>query len=285
MNALCDVGGARPVSRFADLKSGRIHYLEIGHGKPLVLIHGAGGGAANWFHLFAPLSQTHRVLALDLPGFGLSDPIEPHAPLGEQAAAVISEWMDSLTLPQALFVSTSFGGLASLRFAQHNPARVERLVLIDTAGAGAEYPPLVGLANLSIAPLFMAPSRRGTRWLLRRLMVSRPLAPETERALVEYLYESAKRSGTQFMVRALRKFTSRVGQAEQPTMAELAGVTVPAMVVWGTKDRFFPVHHATSLQLRLPNARVVEIDAGHSPNWESPDLLLAAIQEFLTDTH
>src|SRR5690349_17964696 len=109
MSNLCAIGGTTPRSVSSDLPDGPVHHLELdGPGsstlprqsppEPIVLIHGAGGGAANWYHMFAPLSRTHRVLAVDLPGFGLTDarPLQP--PLGTQAARFIRDWMDQIGL-------------------------------------------------------------------------------------------------------------------------------------------------------------------------------------------
>jgi pimeloyl-ACP methyl ester carboxylesterase len=84
------------------------------------------------------------------------------------------------------------------------------------------------------------------------------------------------------MVRALREFTTPAAtQAEILAPAELAAISAPTLVVWGTRDRFFPTSHAKRLAVGIANARVRLLDAGHSPNWEAPAALAAAITEFL----
>ncbi|MEO5509133.1 MAG: alpha/beta fold hydrolase [Longimicrobiales bacterium] len=298
MRALCAIGNTAPRSHYTKLETGVIHHLELqstdsqaeisvnGQAEnrtPIVLLHGAGGGAANWYRLFAPLSLNHRVLAPDLPGFGLSDPITLEPPLGRQTAHIVARWLDAHGLDRVHLIGTSFGGLAALRFAEHFPARVERLAVIDPAGAGPEVTRLAGLAHSMFAPLILSPSRRGTRWVLRNLLVRRRLDRREEAALVEYLYQSAKRAGPRFMVHALRRFTERGSQAEQPSAAELARVEARTLVVWGRRDKFFPASHATALRQRLPDARDVLLDSGHSPNWEAPDLLVDALRDFLKD--
>ena len=303
MRALCAFGGTTPQSAFARTPQGPIHYLDLApqhprdprdlqhprdsrHRRdpdhPIVLIHGAGGGAANWYRMFAPLSRRHRVLALDLPGFGLTEARAPERPLGIQAAHLVRDWMDALQIEKATIIGTSFGGLAALRFAQHFPARTAQLALIDTAGAAAGVSPLIRTAQWPIAPLIFAPSRSGTRWLLRNVLMRRRLPGDEEAALVEYLYQSALHAEPGYFVKALRLFTDRKVQSERPSDDELQRVTSHTIVIWGTRDRFFPPDQAAKLANRLPNATHVLIDgAGHSPNWENPDELAATLNTFI----
>ncbi len=297
MRALLDHAGVAPTSHFTMLPHGRIHHLELPElpgaaahpdagDTPIVLLHGAGGGGANWYRMLGPLSESlgRRVLAPDLPGFGMSDPVTLESPLGTHTAGLLHEWLEALRIDRVILVGTSFGGLAALRFAEHYPARVERLVLLDTAGGGDEIPKVVRLAaSLAIGPVLLLPSRRGTQWLLRRLMTHRRLPQAEEKRLIEYLYQSARRSGVRFMVRALRMFARGGRQAEQPNISDLVRMLTPTLIVWGRHDAFFPVQHATALRLRLPDARVVEIDAGHSPNWEDPAELARVMIEFFAE--
>src|SRR5690606_40495544 len=102
-----------------------------------------GGGAATWYRIIGPLSRECRVLALDLPGFGLSGPAAPAVPLGGYVAGVVEEWLSRIGVERCTLVGTSFGGLAALRLAQRRPERVVRLALLDTVGLGRDLPALV----------------------------------------------------------------------------------------------------------------------------------------------
>jgi pimeloyl-ACP methyl ester carboxylesterase len=270
--------------------TGLTHHLELDPRQasdepPIILIHGAGGGAANWYRMFGPLSERRRVFAPDLPGFGLTPatPITP--PLGIQAAEFLRTWLDALHIEKATVIGTSFGGLAAMRFAQHNPARVDRLVLIDTAGAGPETTKMVLAAKIPLlANTLFRPSRKGTRTLLRRLLLTKRLAQADEDALVEYLYWSAQRSGAAYMVQALRAFAGRRGQTETLGDADLKEIRAKTLVVWGALDRFFPPSHADRLVTAMPHATKVIIEgAGHSPNWEQPQRLAEELLRFLNN--
>jgi pimeloyl-ACP methyl ester carboxylesterase len=288
MQRLLDAGGSRARSVTTQVGGARFHHLEEGEGPPVVLLHGGSGGGANWFRLLPRLAARHRVLAPDLPGFGLSAAASPSRPLGSVAAALLAEWLAQQQVRDALVVGTSFGGLVAMRLAQQVPARVGRLLLLSTAGLGRGIHPLARLATLpGIATLSMRPTRRGTRSVFRALLTTNRanLSREQQDALVNYLYVSARTAGTRYLVETMRLFGSIRGQREVVAPAELATLQQPASVVWGALDRFLPIAHAHDAARHLPNARLVIVDdAGHSPNWETPDAVLEAIAELETRT-
>ena len=283
MHRLLELGGCDCRSHFADRGGRRLHYLTSGAGSPLLLLHGAGGGAANWYRLIPGLAKHRRVLVPDLPGFGFSDAIEPQAPLGVQVAAIISEWLAALAVQQVDVVGTSFGALVGLRLAER--MEVRRIVITDAVGLSTELPLLLRLATLpGIARLVVSPSRRGTRALLRKVLTSAPLPADHEAALTEYLYWSARRSDSRLMARAFTQFSRVSGQRDVLTADQLRALADRLLLVWGERDKFMPV---TTVQQRcaLAGCSAVRIipGAGHSPNWEQPAQLLKVIQEFLSD--
>ncbi|HEX7049623.1 MAG TPA: alpha/beta fold hydrolase [Longimicrobiales bacterium] len=285
LRRLLEAGGVQAESRTVAAAGTVLHYLEAGAGAPVALVQGAGGGAGNWFRILPRLAERFRVLALDIPGFGLSDAITPRAPLGIQMAEVLSGWLRAAGVGRCAVVGTSFGGLAALRLAQREPERVGRLVLLDAAGLGRELPPLVRVAAAPVLRrLLLRPSRGGTEWLFRHLLIRdrRSLDAESRDALVDYLFRSAAAGDPAVLARALRLFADWRGQREVLTDAELASLACPVLVVWGTRDAFLPPAHAERATRHIPDATLRWIpDAGHSPNWEAPDALLRVMLPFL----
>lgn len=258
----------------------RTHHIEAGSGAPVVLLHGGTGGGANWFRVIGPLATRFRVLAPDLPGFGLSDPIPVARPLGAAAAERLVDWMAQNDVSDALVVGTSFGGLAALRIAQRS-SRVSRLLLLDAAGLGRGIHPAVRVATaLPLTRLFMAPSRRGTAAVLRLLLTSdlSRMSATQERALIDYLLTTARAAGTKYLARTLEMFAGAGGQREVLDPDELGRLHLPVSIVWGERDRLLPLEGARQAALVLPDARLVMLPGtGHSPNWERPDAVVAAI--------
>ena len=280
MERLLALGHARVESRFAFIDGKQVHYLEAGSGEAMLLIHGAGGGAANWYRLFAPLAERFHVVAVDLPGFGLSDSVEPQPPLGRQVAGHIATLLEQIQFKPVHIVGTSFGGLTGFRLAQMIEPR--SLVLIDAAGLWPEA--ALGLrlsCNRIIQSIPVKTTRSGTRWLLRTVMLASRLDAVHEAALADYLYWSNVRTDRRALARGYRMFAGLRGQLEVFSNEEMHALAKRMLIVWGEKDRFLPARSkrtqaalAAGAQLRIiPNV-------GHSPNWEAPEALLREILEF-----
>jgi len=285
MERLLALGGGAAASREVEAAGTRLHYLVAGDAGPaVVLLQGASGGAANWYRIIGPLSRQCRVLALDLPGFGLSGPAAPAGPLGGYVAGVVEDWLSRIGVERCTLVGTSFGGLAALRLAQRRPERVARLALLDAAGLGRDLPALVRLTCVPLlGPALLRPSRLGTRWLLDRVLTSRPLPREHATALADYLWWSARTGDVRVLAEAIAAFCDLGGQREVLADAELAALQPPTLVLWGAEDRFLPESHGARAAALIPRSAFVRIEgAGHSPNWEAPDALLAALLPFVT---
>jgi len=285
MLRLLDSGSTNPTSRYTAVDGGVIHYLETGSGRPLVLLHGASGGGANWFRVLRRFSEIRRVLAPDLPGFGLSAAIDARAPLGKTVAAVVLRWLDRVGVETFDVAGTSFGGLVSLRLAQMAADRVRSLTLIDAVGLGRSYPLLLRLVMLPpFAPLVLRASRRGTEWQLEHLFIDdrHAIPPPMWDALVEYLYQSSRCADVSKLARGFSLFSDLRGQREVLTPDELRALRVPTLILWGERDRFVPASHGRRAAALVPHSEFRIIPrAGHSPNWEAPDDVAAAMVSFL----
>ncbi len=109
----------------------KVHYLEIGKGKPLILIHGGGSHSSEWFNILKSLSTQYHLYVLDRPGCGLSDNID-YTGVDFQKSAIefVFSFMNALELDKASFMGQSMGGYFSICFAMQYHERVEKLLLI-----------------------------------------------------------------------------------------------------------------------------------------------------------
>lgn len=109
----------------------RVHYLDIGKGKPLLMIHGGGSNSSEWINILKPLSEHFHLYVVDRPGCGLSDNLDYRGvDFRESAIAFIQSFMDTVELEKASFLGQSMGGYFSICFAMKYPERVEKLLLI-----------------------------------------------------------------------------------------------------------------------------------------------------------
>jgi pimeloyl-ACP methyl ester carboxylesterase len=262
-----------------------LHHLEAGSGEPVVLVHGGSGGGGNWFRLIGPLAQAHRVLAPDLPGFGLSPSRRARAPLGVHGAELLAEWLDAQGVAGATVVGTSFGGLAALRLAQRAPDHVARLLLVSAAGLGRSAGwPLRAAAMPILGTAVLKPSRAGTALLFRTLLTTRreSMSREQQERLIDYLFCAAAATDIRALAQSVRLFGGLRGQREWLMPAELAALRQPVGIVWGGRDRLIPASHGRAAAEVLRGSFFELLPRiGHSPNWEAPDAVLAAFERLV----
>jgi len=134
-----------------------VRVLEAGVGPPLVLVHGSGMSAATWAPLM-PHLEGHRLIALDLPGFGLSDAYDYSGrSLRDHAVAQLTSLLDALEIERAAVVGTSLGAMWGLCFAVDAPGRITALASLGV--------PAVALRGMRGDPFFAALSTPGLRQL------------------------------------------------------------------------------------------------------------------------
>jgi pimeloyl-ACP methyl ester carboxylesterase len=272
---------------YADVQGARIRYHESGdpESPPVVQLHGIGRSLEDWLPQHPLLAPDHRVISIDMPGFGLSQRMPAPTTLGSLSD---SGWatLDTLgeTRPVHL-MGNSLGGAVAMQMLVDDPARVSTLTLANSAGFGREV--TFALRLLSVP------------WLGRRLLtrIDEPAARRIERTL--------------FADRALvteERVTMALKIAQQPDFApvyvEIAralgsvwGVAPrwrgelltrvrrtpkPTLVVWGERDLILPAAHLEAARAALPHARTYLFpDTGHMPQLERPDAFADLARELV----
>jgi pimeloyl-ACP methyl ester carboxylesterase len=282
-------------SRRVTIDGVNIHYLCGGSGSPLVLIHGLGSSAAvEFYHNLEPLAAHHRVLAIDLPGFGGSDkPVITYSI--DLFVKAVSDLMATEGVARATVMGVSMGGRVALGLALESPQLVERLVLVDALGVGAPrrvfaYRILLtkGLGELTLrgtarALRRMRPAtiRRFWGWYLRR-----PSRVDTIWSDERIANHGTLLSTPEYRAAYLSALRSIAGQrqlrggvAVEDRLSELG---MPTLLIWGRHDHIFPPSHAESAKAKLRNGRVEIFDAsGHTPQMEEPERFNRLVLEFL----
>ncbi len=264
-----------------EVDGARLHYLDEGGGPALVLVHGFAGSTFSWRAVVPELAKEFRVVAVDLPGFGLSERRRGAGYGHERHVDRLLALLDLLGIERAAFAGHSMGGAVVQRLAARAPGRAERLVLVGSVSAGEELGirrrkragravfGLIGLAATSPTVMY-ALGRRGLRQ-----MVADP-AFVTEEVVRGYI-DPLLIPGT---VRAVGEM-AREHEAEP--VVELGAVGAPALVVTGAQDVVVPPARAEELAGSLPGAQdaVVIERAGHLLAEERPDAFLRAVLPFL----
>jgi pyruvate dehydrogenase E2 component (dihydrolipoamide acetyltransferase) len=251
------------------------HYLIAGPaGAPkVVFVHGLGGSYETWSLNLPAFAEQFRICALDLAGAGSSD--KPDMDYSIPAMAdFLGRFLDALggEWQRVSIVGHSLGGAIALAFASRHPERVERLVLVDSAGLGAEI-------NGEVLDLIRAePSMEGIRTELTHFFAHQGLV---QQALVEQLYQQRLQPGAR---EAMLTTTDAAfgGNHQHIDLREtLAALNDMALVVWGSEDSVIPVAHAREAS-RTPGSRVDVFDAcGHCPHIEKSEAFNQLALSFL----
>lgn len=127
-------------SRYLDAGGHHLHYHDAGSGPVVIMLHGGGPGAGGWSNfnrnIDAFAEAGHRVILLDCPGFNKSSALISADPRGLINARVAHALMDGLGISKAHLIGNSMGGLSALTFALEFPDRLDRLILMGSAGLG-----------------------------------------------------------------------------------------------------------------------------------------------------
>lgn len=277
-------------ARTVSLPTGRVRYAAAGSddAPPVVLLHGGGVDAAafSWKRAIPALADDFRVYAPDWPGYGESGP-PTRRPTVEYYVDVLGDFLDELDLPAASLVGISMGGGVALGYALSHPARVRRLVLVDSYGLGGAVPggPLsAALAGtpgaISAVWKLLRRSRRLTALAVRAAVDPRNLTPElVDDAHAEVGRPDAGRAWAAFQRAEVGRHGLRTNYLDR-----LPDLAVPTLLVHGERDAFVPVEWATRAAALIPDGEVrVLADCGHVPPRERPEAFVAAVREFLAD--
>ena len=237
-----------------------LHYLVREHPNPkgtIVFVHGLGTSSSTWVKMLPALKKSHRMIALDLPGFGFStvNPARGFCTLREHVEALTSLIAAVVDTP-VILVGQSFGGWLCCRYATLFPDHVKHLVLVNTAGV--LYP---GVENLR--QLFTVRSVKDTRRLLNTLWHHYPW----------YFKPFARSIYRELESRKMNELVASIG-VEDFLLEELSQLTMRVSIIWGKQDAAISMKSVEALQKYVPHSTVQLIDqCGHVPQLERPEEL------------
>jgi pimeloyl-ACP methyl ester carboxylesterase len=266
---------------FAELNGTTIAYDTAGDGAPVVLMHAGVGDRRLWDGQMDAFSARHRVVRLDMRGFGESAiPGMPFSYVDDLRAL-----LDHLGIERAAVVGNSFGGRVSLDFALEHPERLTALVLVDSALSGWEGSAFLDEFDeeeetlLDGGQIDAAVELNLRTWLDGPEREAAPVAPDVRARVAEM-----QRSSFETLVRAYEGSPEPgpVTWADPPAATRLGEVSAPTLVIVGARDQ--PDFRAISARLaaEIPGAESVELETAHLPALERPDEFNRIVLDFLS---
>jgi pyruvate dehydrogenase E2 component (dihydrolipoamide acetyltransferase) len=207
----------------------------MGSGEPaMLLLHGFGGDNSSWMFNQAPLAESRRVIALDLPGHGGSSKDVGDGSVAALAAGVEAA-IRALGLGRLHLVGHSLGGAVAMAVAARRPAETASLALVASAGLGPEI-------DGGFTKGFVAAERRKEMVAVAEMLFAdRRLVT---RKLVEDMLRIKRIDGVTAAMRRIADAVFPGGRQAAGASAELAALKLPMLVIWGGKDRVIPPSHA-----------------------------------------
>lgn len=224
-----------------------LNYIMEGSGDPVLILHGWGASIASVRPIVNALSGTHKVVALDLPGFGNSEtPVEVFGSF--HYADIIKMFIDRLGIERLSLVGHSFGGKLSIILSARHPELVDKLVLIDSAGL---IPRRTLKYHLKV---------RGFK--LMKLLWRLVFFWEDEPVRMERLYKKFGSDDYQNAQGIMRKILVRV--VNENLKPILKDIKAPTLLIWGDKDEATPVYQAKTMEREIKDSGLVIFEgAGH----------------------
>jgi pimeloyl-ACP methyl ester carboxylesterase len=258
-----------------------------------VYLHGLNGSATNWTDLAWLLSEHAGGIAVDLPGFGRSTPMDGFAYTPQANADVLAAFLRGLDLGPVHLFGNSLGGAVSMLLAAEHPELVRTLTLISPAVpdlrpstrrlSDARLPllflPVVG-PRVRRALIGMSPRQRAMQ--LIRLCVADP-STVSEARIVELTEEFAERAtmawaGPALMMSATGLFRTWLVPRSRSLWTLAPRLRMPTLVVWGTEDKLVTVRKAPRIAGLLPHARLLVLPrTGHVAQMERPVTVARAV--------
>jgi pimeloyl-ACP methyl ester carboxylesterase len=264
-----------------------VNTIDMGEGPAIVFVHGLSGSWPNWLEQLPVFARDHRVVAMDLPGFGHSPMPEERITISEYGR-VLDSLLETLGVSAATVVGNSMGGFVSAELAIAFPQRVERLVLVSAAGISTYRhrdveriePYLRRLAPMVAAYTGWTAAR--SDWVSRRRVLRNltlgMIAHHPGRLPAPLAAEQLRGAGKPGFMQALR------ANIDYPVRERLPEIACPTLIVWGAEDKVIPVADASVFEQLIPNSRkVIFQDTGHVAMLERPASFNRLLADFMNE--
>jgi pimeloyl-ACP methyl ester carboxylesterase len=277
----------REHQRWVEVDGQPVNVIELGEGPPIVFVHGLSGSWPNWLEQLPVLATRHRVIALDLPGFGHS-PMPAETITISYYARLLDGLLGKLGVDAATLVGNSMGGFTAAELAIAYPQRVERLVLISAAGistyqhrdATRALPVIARLDRIIagyaawVASKSDAVARRARlRDAALSLVVRHP-----SRLPAALAAEQIRGAGKPGFLPGLR------ANLEYPLRERLPEIACPTLIVWGDEDRVIPARDAEVFERLIEGSQKVVFEkTGHMAMLERPAAFNELLERFLAE--
>jgi pimeloyl-ACP methyl ester carboxylesterase len=266
-------------SQFIEVNGLKIHYRDTGErtAEPLVLLHGFGSSLQTWDDWSKVLEQSHRVVRLDLAGFGLTGQAPGHDYSDQADVQRIVDFLNALGIERCILIGHSMGGRIAWNFASQYPNRVRALILMAPDGF-----PLPG-QRVGERPYDVGSIADLIKFVMPKFLVRKSLEPaffdarSVSEELLDRYYDLLRAPTVRESI--LQRMRQTVNSDPQE---RLKRITTPTLLLWGERDRMIPSSNSLDYERALPNSKTVILPkASHLLQEENPEVGLKSVLNFI----
>jgi len=257
-------------SRYVEVDNLTFHYQDEGVGPTLVLLHGVASSLHTWDGWVKELSPSYRIIRIDLPGHGLTGPDPSRKNIDiEYMTEMINKLLVRINVDNAHFAGNSLGGYIAWNFAVKYPEKVNKLVLLDSAGYPQKMPFIMSFASWpgigEMSQIFMPRFMIGNN--VKRAYGDKK---KVDKELVRRYHDLTLRKGNRKALVRLFREMKRQSKNEELSLA-VKRVQAPTLLMWGEKDTWVPLDVMQRFQEDLRDVVSVTYEGvGHMPMEEIP---------------
>lgn len=273
---------APPPSTFVEINGMQVHIRDEGPRNdplPIVLLHGTSASLHTWQGWVAALKGEHRVISVDMPGFGLTGPTPDGDYSMKNYVKFVLAVLDKQGVSRCVIAGNSFGGYVAWETAWAAPLRVQKLILVDAGGypvTAASMPIGFRIAKIPVLNKLMEKTLpRGMIESSVRNVYGDPSKVTPE--LVDRYYELTLREGNRAALVQRFRQAPAGGDAQR-----IPDITMPTLILWGGKDHLIPQASGEHFQKDIKGSQLVVFNGlGHVPHEEDPVSTVAVVKQFL----
>lgn len=227
-----------------------IRYITGGQGDPLIIVHGGSDGARAWMGNIRILSRQYTIYVPDMPGFGMSQPIEGNYSIPDMVSFV-DHFASSVGLKSFYLMGHSLGGGIALHYTLKYPEKIRKLVLVSSLCLGKEIAWWIRLFSLPVISRSLGKSVitvfKGIKYIARHFGPWELVEPVTKTSV------------------HIGSYISTMTEQTIVLLSQLPKIMVPTLVLWGERDPIVPFAHAYAAAELIPDCQVkVFNNCGHS---------------------
>ena len=270
-------------SNYIQLETGNMHYVDEGEGDVLLFVHGTPTWSFLYRDFIKTFSKTHRCIAIDHIGFGLSEKPKAFDGTPQSHSKNLSEFITKLDLKNITLVVHDFGGPIGLSAAITNHARIKQIVLFNTwlwetkSNPGAQK--VDKILNSAMGKFMYLNMNFSPKVLVKKAFYNKKALTKTIHK--HYTHPFPNKASRWSLLKIGKSLVGSSDWYQQQWDSLYVLNSKPWLILWGTQDQFITTGYLNQWKERLPNALVKTFESGHFVQEEKPTEAIEAIKNFL----